>query len=113
MASDLTGDWNYLIIWEFQVRPGMEQKFEQDYGENGLWARFFRHGAGYVRTELVRDLEQPRRYVTLDFWISRAAYSEFRSEHAAQYKAIDEKCEAMTESEKELGTFEKPAHEVP
>ena len=113
MASDRGDDWNYLIIWEFHVRLGMEQKFEQDYGANGLWARFFSQDPGYVRTELVRGLKKPRRYLTMDFWFSQAAYSEFRRQHAAEYKAIDEQCEALTESEKELGTFERPASKAP
>jgi heme-degrading monooxygenase HmoA len=99
-------DWGYLVIWEFRVRRGMESAFERSYGPEGSWALLFRGGGeGFVGTELNRDVKETRRYLTLDFWTSEAAYESFREKHAARYKAIDAECEAMTESEAEIGRF--------
>jgi hypothetical protein len=36
----------------------------------------------------------------MDLWESRAAYEEFREKWAAEYAAIDRKCEGLTSSEK-------------
>src|SRR4051794_28415642 len=94
-------------MWEFIVRPGKEQAFEKIYGPEGEWAQFFRQGDGYCGTELSRDLDEPRRYVTLDFWESRVAYETFKMQHAAEYKAIDQKCESLTEKEQEIWKFER------
>ncbi len=96
-----------MIVWEFRVRAGLVEGFEQVYGPEGRWAQFFRTGKEYVGTELVRDAKDPRRYVTLDFWTSRAAYENFRRQHLAEYEAIDTQCEQMTETESELGRFER------
>ena len=98
-------DWGYLVIWEFRVRRGMEEMFEKHYGPAGTWAQLFRKGEGFIATELSRDLERPGRYLTLDFWSSQKAYENFREQHAARYKEIDAECEAMTESEAEIGRF--------
>ena len=95
----------FLVIWEFVVQPGKEQTFEQIYGPDGDWVQLFRQGHGYCGTKLSRDFDKPRRYVTLDFWESRADYEAFKLQHAAEYKAIDEKCEALTEEEREIGKF--------
>jgi len=100
-------DWGYLLLWEFQVRPGFEPQFEAIYGPDGEWAEFFQTGAGYVGTELVQDTEQPRRYVTLDFWASRECYETFKRQQAEQYRLIDEKCEQLTSGEVQFGAFER------
>ena len=100
-------DWGHVIIWEFYARAGGEPRFEEIYGPEGEWAQFFKSGAGYVGTELNRDGKVPQRYVTLDFWTSRAAYVQFREANLAQYRALDQRCEALTEQEKELGCFDR------
>ena len=98
-------DWKYLVIWEFHVRQGREPAFEKSYGSEGSWAQLFGKGEGFVATELNRDVKEPGRYLTLDFWSSREAYESFRQQHAARYKEIDAECEEMTESEAEIGRF--------
>ena len=105
MATREYEQWRYLIIWEFRVRAGVERRFEEAYGPQGDWAQFFARGAGYVRTELNHDLKDSRRYVTLDFWVSREAYESFRREYTAEYKALDQEFEKMTEEELEVGKF--------
>jgi heme-degrading monooxygenase HmoA len=96
-----------MVAWEFRPKPGAEQRFEEAYGADGIWAELFKQSEGFVATELSRDTEDPRRYLTLDFWESRAAYERFRAELAANYAAIDARCESLTEFERELGQFEK------
>ena len=100
--------WQFLVIWEFVVRPGKTQLFEQIYGPDGDWARLFGRGRGYRGTRLTRDCDELRRYVTLDFWDSQEDYERFKSQHASEYKAIDAKCEALTEREDEVGKFVVP-----
>jgi len=109
MTGNERGTWGYLIAWQFRPKEGSERRFEAAYGPNGVWAKFFMRGEGYVATELSRDLQHPRRYLTLDFWTSKEAYEGFCSEHMAQYKQIDAQCEELTEQETELGRFERLA----
>ena len=105
---DLEPDgWNYLIVWEFRVPTAMAEQFERLYGPAGVWAQFFHGAQGFVRTELVRDTAQQGRYLTFDFWTSGAAYERFRQSRAAEYQAIDVQCEQVTESEIEVGRFER------
>jgi heme-degrading monooxygenase HmoA len=99
----------YVIIWKFAVKPGLENDFESVYGPNGTWAQFFRRGRGYLETELLRDTSAPGQYVTIDRWDSKAAYEEFKKRFADDYSAIDQECEVLTESETEIGTYERVA----
>ncbi len=99
--------WGYLVVWEFYVSAGQEQSFEKVYGPGGDWARLFKGSEAYLGTELVRDVQNRARYVTLDFWASRGAYAQFRASHKAEYEAIDARCEMLTEQETEVGTLER------
>jgi quinol monooxygenase YgiN len=104
-----TVSWGYLLIWEFQIKQTFEPQFQIVYGSEGEWANFFRQDPNYCGTDLVRDLNQPGRYVTLDYWTSRAAYENFRLQHADEYKKIDHRCAEMTEREVALGAYERIA----
>jgi heme-degrading monooxygenase HmoA len=96
---------SYIVIWEFQVRPGAEEDFERVYGPAGDWAQLFRKAEGYIRTDLVRDREVRGRYLVLDRWGSAAQYDAFRAAHAAPYGELDRRCEALTLRETRVGTF--------
>ncbi len=107
MMNEVTAKWGYVVIWEFRAAAGAEARFEDAYGPRGSWARLFTTGEGFVATELNRDLKDPARYLTLDFWESREAYDTFRAKHAAEYAAIDRECEALTAEETALGAFKR------
>jgi hypothetical protein len=85
----------------------MEKAFEAAYGPDGDWARLFKRHAEYIGTELNRDIKDPRRYLTMDFWTSENSYESFREHYSAEYRKIDVMCEAMTDSESETGRFER------
>lgn len=87
----------------------MEPVFEKTYGPHGDWVTLFKTGEGFLRTELVRGTANPQQYLTLDHWSSEEAYENFRLNNAAQYKSVDARCEALTESETEIGRFKKLA----
>lgn len=101
----------HVIVWEFRPKPGKEREFETAYGPAGDWVRLFRSGPGYLGTELLRALRDPRRYLTVDRWESREVYDSFRATRAADYDALDRRFEGLTESETELGSFSRAGPE--
>ena len=95
----------FVALWEFEVKPGCEEKFEKVYGADGAWARLFAQDASYRGTRLVKDVERERVYLTLDFWETREGYEKFKKENAAGYELIDRECEGMAAHERQLGEF--------
>ncbi len=95
----------YTYIWAFRVRAGCEPAFERLYGPDGEWVRLFRKADGYLHTELHRDIADTRRYVTVDYWTSEAAFDAFRRACADAFRILDERGEALTEEETPLGSF--------
>jgi quinol monooxygenase YgiN len=96
----------YAYLWEFLVAPEHADAFLRAYGPGGDWVLLFRGAAGYVRTELHRDVTNPQRFLTIDYWESEAAFRAFRASRALEFEALDARCAAFTTSEREIGRFE-------
>jgi heme-degrading monooxygenase HmoA len=96
----------FLILWEFEVKPGGEERFEKVYGPGGDWAQLFRSGTDHRETRLLHDSFRPVVYVTMDFWNSQQAYEEFLRTHHAEYQAIEALGEKLTVSERRIGAYE-------
>ena len=97
-----------VLVWEFHVAAAHREEFERRYGPAGDWARLFSRHAGYLGTQLLRDTamaeaDGTHRYLTLDRWRSPADWDAFRAAHAADYRALDAACEALTVAERPLG----------
>jgi heme-degrading monooxygenase HmoA len=93
------------ILWEFRVKPGAVEEFENHYGPSGTWVSFFRKGDGFRDTALLRDSADPTRYVTIDTWEDEDAYRRFHETYAAEYASLDTVCAALTTEERPLGRF--------
>ena len=96
----------YVVLWRFRPRGGQESEFERAYGPSGDWAHLFRSGDGYLGTELLQRSGDPREYLTLDHWTSRAAYEAFRARWSSEYRRLDHRLGELTEEETLLGAFE-------
>jgi heme-degrading monooxygenase HmoA len=97
----------FLALWEYEVKSGSEEKFEEVYGADGAWARLFRRARGYRRTRLVRDAAKPRIYLTHDSWDSREEYEKFRMDFRTAYEAMDKIGDGLTVREMRIGYFEE------
>jgi heme-degrading monooxygenase HmoA len=92
------------LFFSYEARDPAE--FERAYGPDGEWAAFFRAGAGYIGTELLRDVENPGRYLVIDRWESRDAYQRFVEERRDEYMRRVDETAFYHDSELRLGTFE-------
>jgi heme-degrading monooxygenase HmoA len=95
-----------VIALIFVYDVSQPEEFERVYGPEGDWAQFFREGRGYVGTELLRDVEQPGRFLVVDRWESRDAYNTFVEQHRADYMRRVDETVFFYEHELRFGTFE-------
>jgi quinol monooxygenase YgiN len=91
-------------IWEFRVHPDHVAEFNLNYAPEGSWAKLFERSPAYHGTQLLHDLEDPLRYVTIDKWDDVAQYKDIREETG--YALLDIACEKLTTSERLIGIFE-------
>jgi hypothetical protein len=57
-------------------------------------------------TDLLRDRDFPRRYITIDRWTSSKAYDDFQERFDSAYQELDARCQFLTEYEKLIGKGE-------
>jgi heme-degrading monooxygenase HmoA len=96
----------YVVLWRFRPLKDRESEFERAYDSSGEWIRLFQHGEGYLGTELLQRSDDPREYLVLDRWASRAAYEVFRARFSSEYRRLDSRLEELTEEEVPMGAFE-------
>jgi heme-degrading monooxygenase HmoA len=98
----------FIIIWEFIVAESREAEFEKIYGSQGEWAQLFKQGKGYLGTELLCDMDNPRYYITIDRWISSSAFDSFQEKFRLEYETMDARCESLTERGTRIGMGDLP-----
>jgi heme-degrading monooxygenase HmoA len=94
-------------VWEFIVRHEAIPEFERVYGSEGPWVQLFRAFPGYRGTTLLRDLANPRRYLTVDLWDTVEDRGAMLAVAREQYQQLDGQSSGLTESEAEIGVFER------
>lgn len=94
-----------VIVWEFRVHPGQAAGFERAYGPEGDWARLFQRSPAYRGTELLRDPQDPERYLTLDRWDGAADFEAFKAGNGDDYRRLDQACEPLCSEERLVGRF--------
>jgi heme-degrading monooxygenase HmoA len=92
------------LVFSYEVRDASH--FEAVYGPDGEWATFFSGAAGYIGTELLRDVETPSRYLVIDRWESSDAYNAFATEHRDEYMRRVDDTRFLYDQELRFGTFE-------
>lgn len=100
----MQGD-RYTYVWEYRIHAHAVREFLEAYGPEGTWVQLFRKAPGYVGTRLLQDLQELDRYLTIDQWETEAAFLAFRERHAQEFEELDQRCEAFTRLEAELGRF--------
>lgn len=96
---------SYDIVWEFFAPITRRADFEAGYGPDGPWAGLFRRAPGFIEVRLLCCSEQEGRYLTVDRWVSQAAFDQFRRDFAAEYEALDMQLEGLTNHEARIGAF--------
>jgi len=93
------------IVMEFVVKEECQGKFKLAYGPAGAWSSLFGCCTGYRGTTVLRDTQNPRRYLTIDLWNSQSQWEHALAEHKIEYADIDTTFTEWTESKTEVGIF--------
>ena len=93
------------IMWQFEVKDGQEQQFEDFYGVNGDWTAVNRHSRSYLGTSFLRDQNRPSRYLLIEYWSEMVVYEQHKAYRSEDRKALDERRNDLVTSVEPLGIF--------
>jgi heme-degrading monooxygenase HmoA len=94
----------FAIAFSYEARD--PEDFERAYGPSGEWAAFFEGAPGYVGTELLREVDNPGRYLLIDRWERREDFERFAAERQGEYFRRSEDSAVHYLQELRLGAYE-------
>ncbi|HUN63778.1 MAG TPA: antibiotic biosynthesis monooxygenase [Candidatus Sulfotelmatobacter sp.] len=95
----------FVILWEFEVKPGSEDRFQNAYGPVGPWVQLFQSDRHYRGTLLQRDPARPLFYFTIDLWDTEAAYQAFLDANRVAYGQLDGDTEHLASQQRHILSF--------
>ena len=95
-------DRDYLGV---RRQGGARGQFELAYGPGGAWSKLFARCPGLRGTTLLRDTQDPQRYLMIDVWNTLDQREQALAEHQAEYADLETALAGWTESRNELGVF--------
>jgi len=95
----------FVYVWEYIVKEEHLEEFKRIYGPAGEWVQLFGKAGGYIATDLHQDISNPKRFITVDFWMTKNDRDNFRNQFSKEFGVLDKHCESLTKQEKLIGDF--------
>ncbi len=92
-------------VQELVIRPEERGRFELVFGPGGAWGSLFGQHPGFRGTTLLRDVQDPRRYLVIDLWEAEGQREQALAAQEAAWSGLEAALAGWAESRQELGTF--------
>jgi quinol monooxygenase YgiN len=93
------------IIWQFDVRPGRENEFEQLYGVDGEWTKLNRQTRSYLGSSFLKDQNRTSRYLVVEYWSEMLVYEQHRTYRSDTVASLDKRSAELVEATEPLGIY--------
>jgi len=93
------------IMWQFDVKAGREEEFEQLYGADGPWTAMNRQTRSYLGSSFLHDQNRTCRYIVTEYWSEMIVSEPNRATRAAAMAVIEASRTALIESVEPMGVF--------
>jgi len=93
------------VVWQFDVKKGLESEFEEFLGVNGEWTKVSRHTRSYVGSSFLRDQNRPRRYLVIEYWSELVVQEKYRPFRSNAIAKLERRRDAMADSVVAMGVF--------
>lgn len=91
--------------WLFVVKEEARYKFELVFGPGGAWSKLFARFSGFRGATLLRDIQNPCRYLVMNLWDSEEQRLQALKELGAEYTNLELSLTEWCEERTELGVF--------
>ena len=93
------------IVWQFDIKAGSENAFEEFYGVDGEWTTVNRHSRSYLGTSFLRDQNHPSRYLVIEYWSEMLVYERHKAYHSDQTQQLLVRRDELVSSVEPMGVF--------
>ncbi|MGI9545531.1 MAG: hypothetical protein ACR2MX_19875 [Cyclobacteriaceae bacterium] len=95
----------YSIVWRYKIKPEFKDKFEFEYGPNGVWSTLFRESENYRGSYLHQNEGSPYSYLLIDTWTDKSSYEEYKSLNKVRYTDQSSNLDYLYDEEELVGTY--------
>src|SRR5262245_41234113 len=93
------------IMWQFDVKNGLEGEFEQSYGVDGEWTKMNRQTPSYLGSSLRRDHNRSSRYLIGEYWSEMIVDEQHPASRYRAIASLEGHRTALDESGEPLGVY--------
>ena len=93
------------VVWQFQVKPGKQQEFEQFYGADGEWSKLARRSRSFLGSSFLRDQASNTSYLLVEYWSEMVVYERHRQSLVSDIRKIEEHRDILCETILPMGIF--------
>jgi hypothetical protein len=93
------------VMWQFDVKNGQEDEFEQFYGIEGEWTVLNRQTRSYLGTSFLRDQNRSSRYIVIEYWSEMLVYEQHRAYRSDAIDSLERRRTMLVEAVEPLGIF--------
>lgn len=93
------------IMWQFDVKTGCQEEFEQFYGAEGDWTAMNRQTRSYLGTSFLRDQNRPSRYLVIEYWSEMLVYEQHRTSRSGVIASVEARRKQLVDAVEPLGIF--------
>jgi heme-degrading monooxygenase HmoA len=93
------------IMWQFTVKDGREEEFEQLLGADGDWNLMNRRTRSFLGSSFLRDQASPARYIVVEYWSEMVVYEQHRAYRSDALPGLEKRRELLVDVVEPLGVF--------
>jgi quinol monooxygenase YgiN len=93
------------VVWQFQVKPGKQQEFEQFYGADGEWSRLARRSRSFLGSSFLRDQATDTNYLLVEYWSEMVVYERHQKSFVSDIRTIEDRRDILCDAIVPLGIF--------
>jgi heme-degrading monooxygenase HmoA len=93
------------VMFQFHVKDGRQDVFEQFYGADGEWAAMGRRSRSFLGSSFLRDQIDDTRYVLIEYWSEMVVYERHRADFEDEIKSLQAHRDILCVTIEPLGVF--------
>ncbi len=93
------------VVTAYTVKQEAQAQFELTFGPGGAWSDLFARCPGFRGLTVLRDANDPKRYLTIDVWDRESQRKQALADRHAQYADLQTAFAAWIQAETEVGVF--------
>lgn len=94
------------VVFQFEVKRGREQEFEQFHGADGEWTKVSRQSRSFIGSSFLREFTSSPRYLLVEYWSEMVVYERHRRDLAGDIDDLEQRRADMVEATMPLGIYQ-------